>query len=85
MYYRFDKTCMKKQSFVYRNGLSLVIIILFVLALCGQAFTGWKEYNEELNGEHVAELSLVATCTQGILYRPLLKTFKVNFCKWLYM
>jgi len=79
LYYRFDKTCMKKQSFVYRNGLSLVFIILFVLALCGQAFTEWKEYNEELNGEHVAELSLGAYLHTGHFISATFENFQSEF------
>jgi len=33
------------------NGLSLVFLLLFLLSLGGQAITGWKEYNEEMQQE----------------------------------
>jgi len=39
---------MKKQSFFFRNSLSIVFLVLFVSTLFAQAFTGWKEHNEEL-------------------------------------
>lgn len=35
-------------SFLYRNSLSLVFILLMVLALAGQICTGWHEHNEFL-------------------------------------
>jgi len=36
----------KKYSFLYRNSLSLVFLLLMVLSFYGQVYTGWKEYNE---------------------------------------
>ncbi len=39
---------MKKHSFFYRNGLSIVFVTLFIITLIAQAFTGWKENNEEI-------------------------------------
>ena len=39
---------MKKHNFFYRNGLSIVFVSLFLLALVAQAITGWKEHNNEL-------------------------------------
>ncbi len=33
------------------NSLSLVFLLLFILALTGQAYTGWKEYNQEMEQE----------------------------------
>ncbi len=37
----------KQYSFIYRNGLSLVVVLLFILSFTGQVLTGWKEYNSE--------------------------------------
>ncbi len=44
---------MKKQSFFYRNGLSIVLFTLMLIFLIGQFFTGWKTENKELieNGQ----------------------------------
>jgi hypothetical protein len=38
-------------SFLYKNSLSLVFLLLFMGSLGGQAYTGWAEHNEFL-GEH---------------------------------
>lgn len=37
-----------KAPFIYRNGLSLVVVALFLISLVGQAVTGWHEYNKEM-------------------------------------
>ena len=36
---------------IRNNSLSLVFLLLFIVSLGGQAFTGWKEYNEEMQQE----------------------------------
>lgn len=38
----------KKYSFFFRNGLSIVFIILTLVSLAGQMYTGWKEHNDFL-------------------------------------
>lgn len=37
-----------QQSWFYRNSLSLVLFLLFFIFLCGQSFTGWKQYNDQM-------------------------------------
>jgi hypothetical protein len=39
---------MNKKSFLYRNSLSIVIFLIFLVFLCAQAYTGWKQNNEDL-------------------------------------
>src|SRR5262245_11417762 len=40
---------MKKEfSFFQRNGLTLVLLVLFVLSLSGQIVTGLDQYNSEI-------------------------------------
>lgn len=39
---------MKTYSFIYRNSLSLTFLLLMVLSLVGQIYTGWKEHNNFL-------------------------------------
>ena len=45
-------------KFLYENGLSLVVLVLIVLTLLGQIFTGWHDYNNELQQMQLRELSL---------------------------
>jgi hypothetical protein len=35
------------KRYLRNNGLSLTFILLFILTIGGQAFTGWKEHNKE--------------------------------------
>ncbi len=44
---------MSKKGFLYRNSLSIVLIIFMISCLAAQFFTGWKTENKELaeNGE----------------------------------
>ncbi len=39
---------MSKKGFFYRNSLSIVLIILMLVCLTAQFFTGWKTHNAEL-------------------------------------
>lgn len=39
---------MSKKGFLYRNSLSIVLIIFMVFCLIAQFFTGWKTENKEL-------------------------------------
>jgi len=49
---------MKKYSFIYRNSLSLVFLLLMLLSLAGQIYTGWKEHNDFLRDYKAAEQSI---------------------------
>jgi len=49
---------MSKNSFFYRNSLSIVVLTLMFLCLCGQFFTGWETQNKELAEHSKAALSI---------------------------
>jgi hypothetical protein len=38
----------KKHSFLFKNGLSIAFLLLMVVSLAGQMYTGWKEHNDFL-------------------------------------
>ncbi|MCD9853072.1 hypothetical protein LUD75_00015 [Epilithonimonas sp. JDS] len=48
-----------KNSFFYRNGLSISVVSLFLLFLGFQYVTGWHVKNDELNEAHLPKLSLL--------------------------
>ncbi len=56
---------MKKASFLKKNGLSLALLIIFLLFWIGQAFTGWHVYNEELIEENASPVSFPAYLESG--------------------
>ena len=39
------------KKFIHNNALSIVFFLLFLLAIGGQAFTGFKEHNKTRNEE----------------------------------
>lgn len=44
--------------FLYENSLLLLVALLVVSTLVGQAFTGWHEYNTDLEDLHLVPLTL---------------------------
>ncbi|WP_374951322.1 DUF6766 family protein [Mucilaginibacter sp.] len=70
---------MKKSGFLYRNGLSLVFLSLFLITLIAQALTGWKEHNQELQDEHAKELALSAYLTTGHFISSTFENFQSEF------
>ena len=46
-----------KSNFFHRNGLSIVIVILFLLFLSFQFFTGWHVKNDELLEAHLPQIT----------------------------
>lgn len=48
----------KKTSFLYRNSLSIVLLVLMICCLAAQFLTGWKTENKELAENGKAMLSL---------------------------
>jgi hypothetical protein len=70
---------MKKHGFLYRNSLSLVFLALFVITLVAQALTGWKQHNQELQDEHVQELTLGTYLTTGHFISSTFENFQSEF------
>nr|WP_294795663.1 DUF6766 family protein [uncultured Mucilaginibacter sp.] len=70
---------MKKHTFFYRNGLSIVFLSLFIISLFAQAFTGWKEYNDELKDENAAQVSFPSYLTTGHFVSSTFENFQSEF------
>ena len=70
---------MRKHSFIYRNGLSLVFLVLFVVTLMAQILTGWKEHNQELQDEHAKALALSTYLTTGHCISSTFENFQSEF------
>lgn len=49
---------MSKKGFLYRNSLSIVLMIFMISCLAAQFFTGWKTENKELAETGEAALSI---------------------------
>jgi hypothetical protein len=70
---------MNKPSFWYRNSLSLVFLVLFLLTLCAQGLTGWKTHNQELNDAHRDGLTLYAYLQTGHFISATFENFQSEF------
>jgi len=70
---------MKKQTFIYRNSLSIVLLTLMVIFLVGQFFTGWKTENKELIEEGQAALNLGQYIQSGHFIQATFENWESEF------
>jgi hypothetical protein len=61
------------------NGLSLVAGVLFVLALAGQAATGFHVYNQEQRDHHEQEAGFGQYLTTGAFYEAVFENWESEF------
>ncbi|WP_316740511.1 DUF6766 family protein [Pedobacter antarcticus] len=74
-----QKIYSEKPSFLYRNGLSIVFLTIFLITLVAQAITGWKTHNQELAEEHAAILSFNHYLTSGHFVSATFENFESEF------
>ncbi len=70
---------MKKHSFWYRNGLTLVFSTLFIVALLAQVGTGHSKYNQELADAGLAAIGLWAYLHTGHCISSTFENFQSEF------
>jgi len=68
-----------KDSFFYKNGLTIVFTIMFVVTLAGQALTGWKQHNEDLKKEHQPPIELSSYLTTGHFLQATFENWESEF------
>jgi hypothetical protein len=61
------------------NSLSLVAALLFVLALGGQAITGYHVYNDDQNDHRQAEIGFGEYLTTGAFYEATFENWESEF------
>lgn len=67
------------RSFVYRNGLTIVFLSLFLITLCAQALTGWKQHNKDLQEDRVHEINLGTYLKSGHFISATFENFESEF------
>jgi hypothetical protein len=72
-------TTNKKQSFLYKNSLSIVFIILFLLAMIAQAFFGWHEHNQSLADLGAQKVGFPEYLTSGHFIAATFENFQSEF------
>jgi len=73
---------MKKSSeysFFYRNGLTIVFLIIFFITLAAQAFSGWKEHNQELVQKQASEIDFSTYLSSGHFISATFENFESEF------
>ena len=61
------------------NSLSLVLLLLFVLFLAGQAIAGWLHYNEEQQEHHQAAITFLEYLATGAFGESVFENWESEF------
>ncbi|RBQ12092.1 DUF6766 family protein [Pedobacter miscanthi] len=69
----------KGKSWLYRNGLSIFFISIFLITLIAQALSGWKEHNSELEDFGSSELSFQTYLCSGHFISATFENFESEF------
>jgi hypothetical protein len=69
----------KSKSFLYRNGLSIVFLTLFIFTLGAQALTGWKKHNQDLKEDQQQEIGLSTYLRSGHFISATFENFESEF------
>jgi hypothetical protein len=68
-----------KTHFLYRNGLSVVFITLFVVTLIAQVFFGWKQHNNDLLEEGIMPIVFQQYLMSGHFISSTFENFQSEF------
>ncbi len=68
-----------KKGFFHRNGLSVAFATLFLLSICAQTVTGWKQFNTELQDDHQLPVSLTSYLTSGHFMEATFENWESEF------
>jgi hypothetical protein len=67
------------KRFLYENSLLLVVTVLVLATLVGQALTGWHEYNKDLEELHLLPLSLGQYLSSGHFLEATFENWESEF------
>lgn len=67
------------KKWMRENGLSIAFFLLFVIAIIGQIFSGYKEHNEELSEEGASEISVLQYLTSGHFIQSTFENWESEF------
>lgn len=67
------------KNFWRNNSLSIVFLVLFIIALAGQIFTGFKEHNKEREEEGQAEISMRSYLSSGHFLQATFENWESEF------
>jgi hypothetical protein len=70
------------RRFVRENGLSLVFLAFFMLAVAGQAIAGWDEFNNDATAHSEATISLGRYLTSSSFGNALLENWQSEYLQF---
>ena len=70
------------RRFPRENGLSLVFFGFFVLAVTGQAFAGWHDFNDQATAHHETTISLGRYLTSSSFGNALLENWQSEYLQF---
>jgi hypothetical protein len=73
------KATSKKSGYFYRNGLTIVFLILFLVTLFAQALTGWKKHNQDLQEDQNPKITLGTYLQSGHFISATFENFESEF------
>jgi len=68
-----------RKTWLYRNGLSVFFIGIFLITLFAQALTGWKEHNSELEDLRAEAIGLGTYLCSGHFISATFENFESEF------
>lgn len=69
----------KNYSWVYKNSLSLALVILFLFSMVGQVYTGMQEYNDERQEDDAAPVTLPMYLKSGHFLQSTFENWESEF------
>jgi hypothetical protein len=67
------------RRFFYNNGLTIVLLSLFLFTLAGQYFTGFSEYNEDLKTHGKPEVTYIGYFGEGHFIEAVFENWESEF------
>jgi hypothetical protein len=68
-----------KNSFLYRNSLTITFLLLAVITIVAQVFTGLKQHNDFLNEHHQNSLGILHYLTSGHFIEATFENWESEF------
>ncbi len=69
----------KKESFVYKNSLSIAFIVMFVASFIGQVISGWHQYLEFLQEHHQPSINFWPYFQTGHFFESTFENWESEF------
>jgi hypothetical protein len=67
------------RKFIYQNGLSITFLVLFLISLIGQIFTGFNEYNKEREEEGTYKIEVSQYLKSGHFLQSTFENWESEF------